>query len=354
MSTPHSQSSPSNRHNASFPPSPQSNRSEFEALIELLGTESAKPPTLSEGENSGLRDEEGRLDFAKIRTMFSASPSSQREFYPLKSSGNDTVGISYYFLPSSLLIFSSLHSPPQPDLIDLSSDEMNRASNSLVAIENQPLLPLSSSMTTPVLQSNFQERSRPDYNPVRVALDLANKEVEALRMRCQELESLIHGSRDRPASSFIQEPNGYQSVHRTPLEWEGCQDLQRDKIPEGGDMEAPIQEINGTDELIDINSLTYPQAKHLLKYLFDELGLPLPSAQAICNDDSLRRYSVHFPAASTLRRIHRAVDLVIFVDELVWRRSRLGSDYDDPHSEENMEALKERLALWEKTVRTRI
>ena len=45
--------------------------------------------------------------------------------------------------------------------------------------------------------------------------------------------------------------------------------------------------------------------------------------------------------------------MVTFVDELVWRRSRMGAIYDNPYSKENVQALRDRLELWENTVRTR-
>jgi hypothetical protein len=45
--------------------------------------------------------------------------------------------------------------------------------------------------------------------------------------------------------------------------------------------------------------------------------------------------------------------MVVFVDELVWKRNRFGAEYDNPYGEENVQALRERLELWEKAVRTR-
>lgn len=51
--------------------------------------------------------------------------------------------------------------------------------------------------------------------------------------------------------------------------------------------------------------------------------------------------------------IHRALELVAFVDELVWKRSRFGAPTHDPYGEENVQVLQERLELWERTVRTR-
>ncbi|HEV7736252.1 MAG TPA: hypothetical protein VGO47_02625 [Chlamydiales bacterium] len=57
-----------------LPPSPQHSQSEFEALVDLLGTDTpmqSRSTREKEATNlSSLRDSEGRLDFNKIKSMF--------------------------------------------------------------------------------------------------------------------------------------------------------------------------------------------------------------------------------------------------------------------------------------------
>lgn len=86
-----------------------------------------------------------------------------------------------------------------------------------------------------------------------------------------------------------------------------------------------------------------------MQNLLDDLALS-PSCFPILLKES--RKSRTMPTLS-LEEIHRALDMVPFLDELVWRRSCVGAIYDNPYSEENIQALRDRIELWEKTVRTR-
>lgn len=56
---------------------------------------------------------------------------------------------------------------------------------------------------------------------------------------------------------------------------------------------------------------------------------------------------------SSIDDVRRALDMVTFVDELVWKRSRFGTKYENHYCEENVEALRQRIELWERVVRTR-
>lgn len=88
-----------------------------------------------------------------------------------------------------------------------------------------------------------------------------------------------------------------------------------------------------------------------MQALLDDLALP----QSLIHDLLQRRHgrNQNVTPASYLHDILRAKELTIFVDELVWRRSRMGAEFDNRFCEENIQSLKERLELWERAVRTR-
>jgi hypothetical protein len=417
-----------------LPASPNATQSEFEALIELLAAdedaEQDAGGSLKKSEASAhdLRDEGGRLDFAKIRALFSSgegidlrgsaktlsgadngsqdvdrveyaeadptqvphNPVPAKEFSSLVPSQSPRETLDLHAFESGLPPVVAESTPPPAsrrlprddrDLIDLSSDAPPAASGvdhvdaPCLAVptpygELQPNLPVGS---VPGLHLTMQQSQR-SPTTLTDSLALAKRETAALRKRVRELESLIHIYRgqDSPPQDRNHEVEDEETFLSSQVPTETHhQDMH---------MEVSLQHVEphlqrahhtrvttGVSQARDLNALSFAETRAVLKVgcspftfsatlmerlaqsLLDTLALPPSCIPPLLSGDRKGRTM----PTSSLEEIYRAVDMVTFVDELVWRRSRVGSVYNNPYSEENVLALRERLELWERTVRTR-
>lgn len=96
-------------------------------------------------------------------------------------------------------------------------------------------------------------------------------------------------------------------------------------------------------ECIEINS-------EAMQRLVEDRTIPASIVQGIFDQIQESNDGI---ISSTSTELLRARDFTLFIDELVWRRSHFGSDYDNPLSHENVEALKDRVELWEHVARRR-
>ncbi|KIJ54522.1 hypothetical protein M422DRAFT_240589 [Sphaerobolus stellatus SS14] len=366
---PHSPSS------VSLPTSPPDSQSNFEALIELLATDSdelfQQTNSNEQPEPPDLRDEDGRLDFGKIKTMFSSkalNSTDNGEPSPRPDSNFnlvvDTSLISEGPLSGSMQIasptasglggFHGFHSTPlnvqaestpleQPllgnnnDLIDLTSDDQYH-----VYSRDQPI-----SFATDAIAPNTPQ-TQSSLSSVRTALNSAHKDIEVLRQRCQELESLIQESRGDTSSKPVtsaSHPNLLPPRQQSQDTHEGTEDN-----PAHDDAASSGLALH-KDHDVDIDSLSLSQARYALKELLDELAIPTSAVKSLLQDKRAKTRET-IPVLS-LDGIHRAKELAVFTDELVWRRSRMGAEFENPFCEENIQSLKDRLELWERAVRTR-
>ncbi|KAF8515297.1 hypothetical protein JB92DRAFT_2915312 [Gautieria morchelliformis] len=384
-----------------LPASPNATRSEFDALIELLATdedaeESGGSLKKSEAAPHDLRDEGGRLDFFKIRALFSPDVDgvehAQADETPVPHNPVSTRGSSQS--PGKKLDLHAFESGLPPvaaestplsasrrlprddlDLIDLSSDAPPWASGldnvdapSLVVPTPygglQPNLPVGS---VPGLHSNRQQ-SQESPTSLTNSLALAKREAATLRMRVRELEDLINKYRDqgsaRQEGNYEVEDGETFAPSQAPTE-SHHQDIHMEVSLQHVDPQTHIT--TGVSQARDFNALSSAETRavlevgcssftfsaalmeRLVQSLLDKLALPPSCIPSLLSGDRKGRTM----PTSSLEEIYRAVDMVTFVDELVWRRSRIGSVYNNPYSEENVVALRERLELWERTVRTR-
>ncbi|GJJ15518.1 hypothetical protein Clacol_009796 [Clathrus columnatus] len=295
---------------------PKSSESDFEALIEVLGIASDNEDDAESTPQLGVK--KPSYVSGNIGSDVPNTYSTQTDRLERTLDANRHVDDSGS--PIDQLCFPSKDAE---DLIDLSNNSplWNHAATELPLQESTP-----SRLHTQVLRSS-------ELTSITAALDLAHRETEELKKRCRELESLLPRSR---SSEIKADRYPKDKIHYAEAS-------SPDNIPKND----YIDDMHGRKAL-DIDSMSLPQARILLKFLLGTFSLSISEVQREAQHELQGRSTSYLAPRITLGGIRRSIEFVSHVDELVWRRSRLGSKYDNPYGEDNIQALQDRVDLWEK------
>ncbi|KAA1472126.1 hypothetical protein DENSPDRAFT_162649 [Dentipellis sp. KUC8613] len=328
--------------------SPRTQSSQFDALIDLLATDDAADPLsdIPPSASDGLRDAQGNLDFAKVRTFFAgravdqrASPETNAHTNALSGNGMESVDVLSKFSDSPSPAGSPPPSPPDAHVgetgqyvVDDLRQHTGRGMDPPASLHQRYF----NSYDKPDRASPHREESAaeehagmPDARePIALtvddldrALSLARKEVAELRSRTRELRSTI--TEDLAPFPLKDVNAGTEDVSGAS----SASELRHDDVD---NVPPAIQALSGD------------QARRLLAEVVQTLSLPLDT-----------------PAfTERLADIRRAQDFLSQTDELVWRRSssRTGAATapGPASSAQNVTALAQRLALWEHVIRNPI
>jgi hypothetical protein len=371
--------------------------SSFDALIDLLASDDIHDIAVADSHLSHsphhtvqLRDESGKLSFDKIRLMFATqnlgpakvggkSPDTCPDTcHPRAQHGSDIQdvlgrsGLSRSESPSSQssergrpgshLTSASSSSAPldhniqnTDELVRISSDEQIFSSrdelNAQMTIINPvprdkiPLPHQGSStekataspagLTAPLMEHAVQDLTKPlEFEQLNIALSRATSEIDTLGKRYEKLRSLV-AERLSPLNSLQtvkpSQPSGNHVILSSQAQ---ASDTKR-----------------GLRHLGEISSLSENEAKNILAGLITSLRLPTHSVINLVS--KFLDEGPACPHPSSVDDIRSSMEFLARIDELVWKRS-VPMDGDGPdllYSRANTDALIERLALWEKTIR---
>ncbi|KAH7905322.1 hypothetical protein BJ138DRAFT_1118580 [Hygrophoropsis aurantiaca] len=341
-------------------PSTKEPNTSFDALIDLLASDDPLEDSARgsiDTQKLVLRDPSGKLDFDKIRSMFSRQPHVSPGGLQLTHGKDVSDRVT--------AINSQQRSEIEQGHIDPTSTQPPKYSdfphNERPAPQTLPLFhPESNQISTPVppdVQADHKTRSpsltssmvvmdplmRPlAFDQLNNALSHANDEVRDLRRRFDELQALVS--------------------ERVPR----CTSSTRPDIAKGSSMSSshasasasiPNTELEQISKQFpqEIETLSETQAKSFLLQILRSFGLP---SAVIAQKGSAQDEVDAVPALSTkqqpprsLEDIQRAINFLVAMDETVWRRGIEPNDNPYLFSEENVTALEKRIVLWEKTVR---
>lgn len=392
-------------------PQPADNpNSSFDALIDLLASDDIagadSHPSHSPHHTVQLRDTSGKLAFDKIHLMFATqnldpdrinNVKSSDTHYPRAQHGSDIQdvlsrsGLSRSVSPSSQSserrgqgsrLASASSSAPLDQIIQSTSTQTQHSSSSaryssspdeLVRIRSDEQFSLSrdepmaqiaminsvpcdkisllhrgsstENATTGLTEiapltepspsyAGSQDLTKPlEFEQLNGALSRATSEIDSLRERYEKLRVLV-------------------TERLSPLN--GLQTGKLSAQPSGNHTIPSSQaHIRGPefDQLEEISSLSESEAKNILTALVTSLRL---SPRSVIN--LVSKFSDEGPVCphpSSVDDIRSSMEFLARIDELVWRRSMLADDNgpDLLYSRANTDALIERLALWEKTIR---
>ncbi|KAH7928770.1 hypothetical protein BV22DRAFT_1126286 [Leucogyrophana mollusca] len=317
----------------------------FDALIDLLASDDPleDPATTSnEAQRLVLRDASGRLDFDKIRSMFSRQRRVSEEDAQdaIKHTGTNTGSKITGPLPSEVEPGNTSppaenrHSAPVP-VLDVSHDGASGilSPNTDLDKTTLPSAPSSTAVTMDPL-------IRPlDFSQLNDALSRANVEVEDLRRRYDDLQMLVSERLPRRVPSMLP-ASAIPGRHPSTVPEKTTPSAVQVEVSSEIDPQFPGE----------IAKLSEFEAKSILCYLSRALAFPPSVLVAQSGDD---RFTT-LPASQqpqSVEDIRRSVDFLRSVDEVVWRRSTASVDRPAIFSEDNVNALSMRVALWEQTVR---
>jgi len=275
--------------------SPPPSSEQFDALIELLATDDARDDSnfhiVPEGTASnGLRDAEGKLDYAKIRSLF------------LQRQANDNDN------DNDIVPFDQLHSEPNSGtkLPQIVVEEPTALAEGPILTEPLPKQRDTESNEIEAVQKNGDVHSSPSVLTSEASLDsLVQHLQDALSMAKEEVVRL------------------QQQVLNLQTQ------------------ATKLLETNAPQDASDTRGCLVNSAK--------------PATLTLHNVQDA--FATGTSALTTLTNIdrpdwERAMQFLIRVDELVWRRSRYPNGPTAPvFSQGNVDALTERLTLWENIVR---
>ncbi|KAF8441043.1 hypothetical protein L210DRAFT_959868 [Boletus edulis BED1] len=329
----------------------------FEELIDLLASDgidhSSSKLAGQDQADVSLRDPSGKLDFDKIRLMFSAQNGASSTKHrvlvtaPHEDSDSDDEARSH----SS----STVHSSPQstsPKPIERPSAGHRRSSTFgylpwMAIHQNVANVRFSQEDAAPTLS-----RQPLSFDELNTALAGAHEEVRSLRRQYEELQGLVTKrwgteTRDqvqRGPSEKDAPPNGYD-------------DRPADSQAQPGTIEPPT--FAPSDVSTKITNLSEDEAKRTLTALACSLNLSLDTIGTLASTSKyLSPQQSSFPFNPSRQHdvasIARALKFLGTVDELVWRRTSAPSGPRTllpVFSEENIISLVARLELWERAVR---
>ncbi|KAG1726122.1 hypothetical protein EDD22DRAFT_447059 [Suillus occidentalis] len=178
---------------------------------------------------------------------------------------------------------------------------------------------------SPLHAGRVQDLTKPlEFEQLNDALSRATSEIDSLRERYETLRALV--------TERLSPPNGLQTGKLS--------------AQPSGNQHRSLE----SSQLEEISSLSEYEAKNILTGLITSLQL---SPRSIINLVSKFPDDPVSPHPSSLDDIRSSMEFLARVDELVWKRSVLatGDGPDLLYSRANTDALFERLALWEKTIR---
>ncbi|KAL4080561.1 hypothetical protein J3A83DRAFT_4366918 [Scleroderma citrinum] len=361
------------------PPSNSGQNEAFEVLIDLLASDGADDvpltgsvPRTKSTLNTALRDPSGRLDFAKIRSMFEAQNQTHAQS-PSDKVPNSDVG-DVELAPDWLSDENTGHvQQSHPVLVQPSPDPTSSFAQGLQPEENrQPAVaPLDDTTPRDVLSTAFS------FNKLNDALESAHDQVRTLRKQYDELQAFVSekfgkGKLRKRVGQKAAEKTGYKECIR-PIgvfgDEPGPSRLKGQAAPPLVDIAAEPHIAHGatsdgnlerkpSDSIIaEVAQLSEEEAKRVLTIIARTLSIR-PSR--LCKKEEMPEIDVTLSQASqaarcdlNLEEIPRALDFVQYIDEMIWRRTSFPMDppLAPIFSSDNIEALRARLELWEKIIR---
>ncbi|EGO23537.1 hypothetical protein SERLADRAFT_438849 [Serpula lacrymans var. lacrymans S7.9] len=323
----------------------------FEALIDLLASDDILEDIRLSSPQSNprdLRDSDGRLDFEKIRSFFSTKNRN------LSTATSRKITEPVVAQDLNLVASTPLVGPSNPTLEVLEAPLLSRLSD--VALSGKPsvslfpcadlpptaqpdvhgvLLPKAAESNTHPVNCNLDPAwlTKPlEFTPLNQALLAARAETDDLRAQYEKLQALL--SKDPPQAHDMQPP--YERIEDT------CCSTDIISSP-------PTEPPFGPE----IASLSENDAKRTLAVLFKELSIPSSFLSSYRNVES--QLAPAFSEDDVAGNITHAMQFLTRVDEIVWHRSshayRPGSCPPSVFSEANVNALLDRIALWERAFR---
>ncbi|KDQ62092.1 hypothetical protein JAAARDRAFT_54113 [Jaapia argillacea MUCL 33604] len=310
---------------------------EFDALIDLLATDDA----VAEGDASDagvvLRDDKGKLDLGMIRSFFQSKHHDHKPSLavpqppPAKREVSSNAETKTSETPSCEVPPSQKIGTHSPTLQLPVPRERSRGLSQAVGVESEVREPLPLPGIVPL-----------SFDEINQAIGCANGEVADLTRRCDQLRALISekflpDTPNRPALS--QGPTTGDAMATTPSH-------------------QPSADVGGTSFSTprlppEISALTGDEARHALTVFTRSLSLP-PSSITLL---PMRPCKEASQGPSDVSDVQRALDFVTRVDEIIWKRAKYpfvqGANTGEIFSEENLEALIDRITLWDKVVRSR-
>lgn len=193
--------------------------------------------------------------------------------------------------------------------------------------------------TMPLYAGRVQDLTKPlEFEQLNVALSHVTSEINSLRERCDKLRTLV--DERLPPSNGLQ--TGKPSV-----------------LPSGNHATASSQvqlcDIRGLESghLEEISSLSEYEAKNLLTGLVTALRLSPRSVTNLVSKFADDKGPL-CPHPRSVDDIRSSMEFLARIDELVWKRSvpANGNGPELLYSRANTDALIDRLALWEKVIRS--
>ncbi|KAG2038845.1 hypothetical protein BDR03DRAFT_953752 [Suillus americanus] len=382
-------------------PSADDPNGSFDALIDLLASDDIHDiavadshPSHSPHHTIQLRDASGKLAFDKIRLMFATQnlcpdridnkspdtcPDTHRSGAQHGSNIQDVLsrsGLSRSVSPSSqssergrqrsCLALAGSSAPLDQniqntdELVRIRSDEQIFSSrgepnmqNTIVNPVPRDEIPFShqggstekattrlTDLTAPLTEhaGRVQDLTKPlEFEQLNVALSRATSEIDTLRERYEKLRTLV-------------------TERLSPLN--GLQTGKPSAEPSGNHVIASfqaqasnIQQGLQSDHSEEISNLSEYEAKDILTRLITSLRLSPRSVTSLVS--KFLDEGPVCPHPGSVDDIRSSMEFLARIDELVWKRS-VPVDGDGPdllYSRANTNALIERLALWEKTIR---
>ncbi|THH15763.1 hypothetical protein EW146_g4762 [Bondarzewia mesenterica] len=328
--------------------SSQSPREQFDTLIDLLATDDAEDSLNRQNRDDtltvGLRNTEGKLDFNKIRSFFSH-----------KGANHITGDIRLPDRPSSVSALSSAVptriSPGHGLSRSVDSSIANRpASLSQPHAEVQPKSYITRVTEIGIIQPEkddetighkAQFKGQPESTP-------AFDELE--KMPCNVLMADLEKALTLAKSELSNLRDRYNELHSIILELLGPDAVSNYHCGAGSD--GLLKDQKSCAPRTSDRSVT--PASRLVNPIPESASQGTsPFAHDTKEDDLVTIKSSRENGAPSPADVQRALDFVHRVDELVWRRSRYRHTMSrgPPLSETNLEALLQRVALWEDIAR---
>ncbi|KAI0060409.1 hypothetical protein BV25DRAFT_1917759 [Artomyces pyxidatus] len=298
----------------------------FDALIDLLATDDAQDPfnqIQAVNGSGGLRDNDGKLDFVKIKSLLSRTVTSDSDLADPQNiaATNQTAKVKPHTVSFASRNVKNGQVSPIPRPLNFVESE-SPAPTIIPPAPSHPSHPETekfedgSEITDPRLKADLKNGTESIPEPIDPrdlllydldkALTLAHQEVADLRDRCNELQSLVSrlvtvkpssGPADRQRDHRGQGPDG--KAGNTPLT--GAGRAHATSLPPSLD--------------VDVDSLSEEQAKNHLSELLTALSLPHRVHSN--GSDSSPSHQI-----DSVTDVHRALKFLIQADELVWRRSQ--------------------------------
>ncbi|KAG6375918.1 hypothetical protein JVT61DRAFT_2786 [Boletus reticuloceps] len=325
----------------------------FEELIDLLASDgiddSSSKLAGQDQANVSLRDPSGKLDFDKIRLMFSAQNGASSTKHrvlvtaPHEDGDSDDEARSH---SSSTVPSSPQSTSPKP--VERPSACHRRSSTFGIL----PWMAIHQNVAKVEDAAPTLSRRPLSFDELNTALAGAHEEVRSLRRQYDELQALV-------AKRWGTETR--DQVKRGPSEKDvsnGHDDRPADSQAQPGTIVPPT--FAPSDVTTEIANLSEDKAKSALTALACSLNLSLDTIGAVATSTSkyLSPQQGAFPSNPSRQHdvasIARALKFLGTVDELVWRRTSAPSGPRTllpVFSEENSVALVARLELWERAVR---